>query len=176
MMSPVGSEPRAPVFRNPSYIPPNRLAISSADIIPKIATARPVPAKSEKPPLQGLSPRSPQFLVSAAPRGAPFQVRPTVAPTGPTGILPVGRPHPHPGKHPNGFLPAIAERKAAAAQSPPDAPRHIPRSESPPRHSYRSSFAIIFFRKLRLKSREPPKKRFSARCIGSPASRRNSIK
>ena len=55
-------------------------------------------------------------------------------------------------------------------------PRLPSRSFSPSRHGYRSSFAFIFFRKLRLKSRGPPKKRFSARCIGRPASRRISIK
>ena len=48
--------------------------------------------------------------------------------------------------------------------------------QSPSHNGYRSSFAFIFFKKLRLKSREPPKKRFSARCIGRPASRRISIK
>ena len=38
---------------------------------------------------------------------------------------------PHPNGQSEGILPATAERNAAAAQSPPDAPRHIPRSESP---------------------------------------------
>ncbi len=43
-------------------------------------------------------------------------------------------PGPHPNGHSGGILPATAERKAAAEQSPLDAPQHIPRIQSQPGH------------------------------------------